>query len=365
MSNVMPAPELSFADVIEEKAGRMLDALRVGEGESTEFRHGWQRLIDGWGHQTVGPENQGCYFASNDGAPFEFSFAWSQRGAEIRFGCEAATDHASALRRQGAGADLTRRLGLDAGASIARYLAVENLFVTSVAPAPFSIGHVIAWQPGEKPTYKVYLNPGANGREAASATLLEAAERLGVAAAWRSAAALIARQEIPGEPTVFALDLAESKDARVKIYLTLPSFSAEEIEAIAQLSPSHRPGKTAEALETVYGGRRAAGGKSCKICLSFTSASDTLASMNFYLPLDPNIPSDAEALPAVSSLMRQEGIDPSGHERLVRALRPGGLERSRMQSWVSCQAAGPPRVTVYVGPELYENANETDGGSRD
>jgi DMATS type aromatic prenyltransferase len=361
VSEAPHSPALSFAEVIEGKTDTLLGVLGIAEGKSAEFRRGLQSLIDGWGHQAVGSILQGCYFASNDGAPFEFSFAWTESGTEIRFGCEAATDHDSALRRQEAGADLTRRLAINAGVAIDRYLAVEDLFVTPVAPAPFSIGHVIAWRPDKEPTYKVYLNPSANGRERASATVLEAVERLGMADAWRSATDLISRQGKPGDLAVFALDLTRSQDARVKIYLTLPAFAAAELEAMGQLSPLHRPGKITEALEIVYNGRYTMDRKPCMLCLSFTSAIDTLASMNFYLPLDPNIPSDAEALPAVSSLMRHEGIDPTGYQRLVRALLPGGLKRSHMQSWVSCKAAGSPGVTVYIGPELYRNGHETSG----
>jgi DMATS type aromatic prenyltransferase len=355
------APDLSrvsFAGIIEEKLDKALNSLGIGLSESVEFRRGLQGLISEWGQQPVGSGSRREYFASNDGAPFEFSFAWSDRGVEIRFGCEEATDHASPLTRQEAAANLTRQLANRTGVSIDRYLTVEDLFVTPVPPKPFSIGHVIAWQPGDEPTYKIYLNPAASGRERTAATVAEAAERLGMAAAWRSVSQVISRQEKPDDLAAFALDLIESAHARAKVYLTRPDFSAADLEQIAQLSPEYQPGKIPAALKFVHGTSYTTVRKPCMICLSFTSSMDTLASMNFYVPLDPNLPSDAEALPVVSALMRHEGIDPSGHEQVIDALRTDSLRHSHMQSWVSLQASGRPRVTVYVGPELYRSNHD-------
>ncbi|MEU6991064.1 hypothetical protein ABZ953_10465 [Streptomyces sp. NPDC046465] len=96
--------------------------------------------------------------------------------------------------------------------------------------------------------------------------------------------------------------------------------------------------------------------------LAFTSGLDAPAAVNLYLPLDPNLPHDEASLAAAEALMRDEGIDPAPHRLLIEKLCPTSLDRSHIQSWVSCQAAGPPRVTVYMGPELYPHRVRPSGG---
>lgn len=358
----------SFSVAADEFLDAALGGLGIEGPATTPFRHGVRQLMHSWGHLPIDQganEVSGGYCAANDGAPFELSLSWQQRKVEVRFGCEPVCETPDLLARQASGLALTHRLASLVGTgAVERFTRIEDLFTSACPCKPFVLGHVVAWKAGTRPSFTMYLNPTVQGRERSAAIVAQATQRLGIARAWSSVSDRLHRYGLDDEIKVFALDLYDSRDARIKIYVNLPGRSPSDVEDIARLSPSYLPGKAIGAFSSIYRSTEPVSAKACMACLAFTSSVETLASANLYLPLDPNLPTDAEALTAVSRLMRREGIDPSSHQAMIEGLNPGPLNDSNMQSWVSCQVAGRPRVTVYVGPELYRGQSRLSARPR-
>nr|WP_040405588.1 tryptophan dimethylallyltransferase family protein [Amycolatopsis nigrescens] len=310
------------------------------------------RLIDSWGDRRIGAHNGYRSFVSGDGFPAEFSVSWRLGRPEVRILFESLGDGPTARSCQDAGRALTRELAAEPGVSIKRYLAVEDLFLAA-EPAPYrpTIWHSLAWRPGEKPRYKVYLNPQVCGIDRAADLVTEAMRRLGLEMPWRTVLAEhVALIERGHRLEFFALDLDAEEPSRVKIYYRHPEVDLAELDRVAALACRHDSARARAAYRAVYGTNGAIGNEPMT-CLSFQRGAGSPVEANVYLRLTEAARSDAEAADRVRAVLAAEGIDPHRHTAMLHALAPAPLaETAGLQELLSYRTTGPggpADVAVY------------------
>jgi DMATS type aromatic prenyltransferase len=312
-----------------------------------------RRLCRPWGDAPVARPR---YWSnvSLEGMPFELSYAWGGgRGWELRMSFETLADPPTPEAGLAACRAFTRRLADHPGASIARYLDVEDLFVAPTVVGMSPMAHGVSWSPGAAPGLKIYLNPNIAGYEHGLARTGDALERLGLARAWRAVCAGLADLGVEPRPVVVAMDLAAQADARVKIYLPHLDVDADAIDRQAAVAADHVPGLFAAALRRVTGHGGPAWQKVPVTCLTLVAGHPGAASATLYVPLAPDLPDDAAACAAVTDLVRHLGGDPSPYAALLHAVADRPLAASATHNFVSLRPGREPRFAVYLAPDVY------------
>ncbi|MEU4805862.1 tryptophan dimethylallyltransferase family protein [Actinosynnema sp. NPDC023587] len=312
-------------------------------------------MLGTWADRPVGAACDYPSFVSRDGFPLEFSVSWRAGVPEVRVLFESLGAVPSARAAQDAGRALTRSLAGRPGVSLARYLAVEELFVVD-EPRPFrpTVWHSLAYRPGERPRYKVYLNPQAHGRSAVPEVMGAAMGRLGLAPAWSAVAARYAELADEGHELEFvALDLADTPDARVKVYFR--HTGRVDLDRVASLARTHDPVLAGPAYRDVYGSP-ALPDNEPMTCLAFRAGAAGPEEANVYLRLPSEVESEADATDRVGAVLRRFGADHRQYRDVVAALAPRPLGAMvGMQELLSVRtAAGRPDLGVYFRFAVYD-----------
>jgi hypothetical protein len=324
-------------------------------------------LLGDWAGREIAALDRHPSFVGNDTSPVEFSFTFARAGARSRVLFEPVDLTAEVGRER---AEHLRRLSR-AGASLERFDRISDLFLPErfrpedpsspeVGVSPFLLMHAI--EAGSRPLHKVYLNPAATGRPPAE-VVETAMHRLGLAAEW---AALVrgigpARWGTPAqEPALFALDLSDCGQARVKVYLRHPD--GEEIERVARLGRDHAPGLYPEILRTVF---PPPPGRPAKLPLTCTAfrAGEAAPMVTLYCPLDPNLPDDGVALGQIGKLLIDADIDPTAFQGLADLICGPEPDTSHRLSWVGYKQPLDPVVTLYAGLDGTARPDEGKPGA--
>lgn len=343
---------LSYLEVAEAKFDAMLKAIGTGEtvriGRVAELR----RLIASWADRKIDARPKYRSFASNDGAPLEFSCAWSRRDVEARVYAEPLDGGLTAGSRQETGRRVTRALALEPGTVLDRYLSVEDIFLGGIQePVSFCVLHGMMWRSTGERILKLYLNPQVRGLAHAFDVLAEAMSRLGLTKHWHEALRVDRRVRIPFEPIFLALDLNDPDTARTKVYFRHPGATAEEIGAVAA---DHEDGQTERILSLLTGGR-GLHDKPPVTSLTFTVGEPLPSATTLYVPVHPNVPNDMIGRDRVCRLMYEAGIDPASYLATLDALTTGPLSESRVQTYIGYRGGPDPRVSVYFGSNARQS----------
>ncbi|GAA1348509.1 tryptophan dimethylallyltransferase family protein [Saccharothrix algeriensis] len=314
-------------------------------------------LLGDWADRPIGARCAYPSFVSRDGFPVEFSVSWRGGVPEARVLFESLGAAPTARAAQDAGRELTRSLAGRPGVSLARYDAVEDLFVVD-DPEPFrpTVWHSLACRAGEAPRYKVYLNPQAHGRDAVPEVMRSAMGRLGLATAWAGVAEQCADLADEGHELEFvALDLVDGPQARVKVYFR--HTGRVDLDRVASLARTHDPVLAEPAYRDVYGSP-ALPDNEPMTCLAFRSGGDGPEEANVYLRLPSEVASDADAAARVTSVMRRFGVDHRQYLDVARALAPRPLDSmTGMHELLSFRTATRrPDLGVYFRFGVYNTA---------
>ncbi|MBW4717574.1 tryptophan dimethylallyltransferase family protein [Saccharothrix obliqua] len=318
----------SFSTYREFALGKWFDisaALGFSADRSRASSAELDGLLGAWADRTAGAEPEYPSFVSRDGFPMEFSVSWRGGVPEVRVLFETPGEAPTAWAAQEAGRALTRSLAGRPGVSLARYLAVEDLFVVP-DPAPFrpTVWHSMAYRPGERARYKVYLNPQAHGCAAVPEVMAAAMARLGLSSAWRGVASSLTELAAEGHDLEFvALDLADAPDARVKVYFR--HTGRVDLDRVASFARTHDPVLAQPAYRDVYGPPGLPDNEPMT-CLAFRAGAGGAEEANIYLRLPSEVSSDAEAAARITSVMRRFGVDHHQYRAVVDALAPQPLE---------------------------------------
>lgn len=308
-------------------------------------------LPGAWADEPVERFDRYHSFVANDGSPVEFSFAMTRSGAEARLLFEPldTTLGPSAPRREGR--RFVERLDEVLNVDVSRFRLVADLFDGTPPSGSFSMMCAAALLAGDIPLFKVYLNP-AIGPMPPHQIVGAAMGRLGLGAQW----SLLGKHLGAGmfdtprhEIALFALDLGDFPEARVKLYLRHIGCGPEEVERVAALAPDYQPDLYAKILGRIYDGPVDRLAKAPMTCLSFLESRLEPASVTLYCPLDPNIGTDAEASARVVDVLEMSGIAPDLFGALATAISGADLAGGHRLSWMSFKRPADPVVTVYAG----------------
>ncbi|MBB5954263.1 DMATS type aromatic prenyltransferase [Saccharothrix tamanrassetensis] len=328
--------------------GFSVEQLRVSLGELGA-------VLGDWSDRRIGLRREYPSFVSRDGFPIEFSVSWRGGVPEVRVLFESIGAQPTARAAQDAGRALTRSLAGRPGVSLTRYHLVEDLFVVD-EPRPFrpTVWHSLAYRPGEKPRYKVYLNPQAHGPAAVPEVMCAAMTRLGLPFAWDRVAAQYHELADEGHQLEFvALDLADTPDARVKVYFR--HTGRVDLDRVASLARTHDPVSAGPAYRDVYGSP-ASPDNEPMTCLAFRSGCAGPEEANVYLRLPGAAESDADAAARITSVMRRFGVDHRQYRHVAEALAPLPLESmAGMHELLSFRTASRrPDLGVYFRFAVYD-----------
>ncbi|MEV4441947.1 tryptophan dimethylallyltransferase family protein [Streptomyces sp. NPDC049577] len=350
-------PTDSYADVAADKVWRAHTSLGL-TGESRESILALVREVCApWAGLPVGTPPEHSCWVSIDGMPFELSIAWAGDKPGVRLSLECPGSGTPRSRMEDSMA-LTRRLAGRPGVSIDRCLRVEDLFTDDAPQGFFSVAHAMAWLPGRPPAYKVFLNPAVRGREQAAAATEEAMARLGLERPWRALAGHLDGVDDPAhEPVAVALDLVDTDEFRVQVYVAHSGVSAEDIDGMAAVARDWVPGTFARALSQINGPHDAAAWQRKPPVTCFTLDSEHDApSAAAYIPIIPVHDDDAAARDRVAAFLRTEGLDPTSYARVLEAVADRPLSESVTQNFISYRGGDDPRFSVYLAPGAYRPA---------
>jgi hypothetical protein len=299
-------------------------------------------LFGDWGHRsTRGPAEPGQAGAP---APFEYSLVFSGDRVDVRLFYRplAAEGTTSAEASWEAGrrtlAELERR-GL---AHLHRARDLGDHFRPRSGQAAFGMCLAASAAAQGIARVKVYFDTFAAGTGRHRELIGQALDRLGHGPAWD----WIRRHDPAGiaalMPAVFALDVQESADARVKFYTTVHERSAGELATrVSGLPDAARHAATDFVEHMAVDGSAALAGPGLRptLCWSMTSRrSDRPDDATVYLPSNRYAP-------------RREDIT----DRLRTALTPGlfrRVERLIAQCAETAPADGPENPFHWVGTKL-------------
>jgi hypothetical protein len=260
-------------------------------------------------------------------------------------------------------ASIHEQLASEWGVSLRRLEAVADLFEPgAAAEAEFSVWHSAVFGQSRGPAFKIYLNPSIHGPEDAEASLEAALRRLGVAPAWAAVRSLALRRRGLDMPVYLSLDLSDTPDARVKVYIAHRHATSRDL--IEVLSPL--PGFDGAAVELwlsrLLGTSGPFGAHPPVTSHAFGGAPIGSFSTTLHLPVRDYLTQDLEIAQRVC-----EFLDPEQQGAFLRALaavaeRP--LQAGRgLTTYVSLRAT-PAReaMTFYLAPQLYTPGG--DGLSR-
>lgn len=307
--------------------------------------------LGSWADEPVERFDHHHSFTANDGSPVEFSYAMSRSAAEARVLFEPLdTTQDPPLPRQ-AGRHFVDRLERVPGVEVDRYRRVVDLFAGVPTTGDFSMLCSAELKPGKAPLFKAYLNPAID-RLAPHEVVGEAMSRLGLDAQWAMVADELGVSG-PGRPrqkvALFALDLGNPHEARVKVYFRHTGGGTEEAEQIARLGQDYRPDLFAKIIDRCYGGSVDRLPKALMTCLAFRENQGEPDPATLYCPLDPNVGNDAEAVELVVNLLEMSGIGTDRFRTLATTISGTDPAAGRRLSWLSYKRPADPVVTIYAG----------------
>jgi hypothetical protein len=311
-------------------------------------------VIGDWAAAPISDLENYSSWVANNGAPLEFSVAHSASGVVgVRVLLEALREPVTPLSCQQEGHAFTLRLAEEFGVYLGRYLDIADLFRCEEPRGPFSLMHAAALSPnGEPPLFKMYLNPGATGASPA-AVAAEALRRLGFAEQWAAVVDHFRGGDLDApeqEVALVGLDLTESQDARVKVYLRHTGVDAEGIDRAAAVAADHQEGVFTKVIGAIGGDVPVTSWEKAPMtCLAFRSQHTVPSSATLYCPLDPNIVNDEVSAERVSLLMAMAGADPALYRATVAAISGSNPRGLRRLSWVAYKNPAAPVCTLYAG----------------
>jgi DMATS type aromatic prenyltransferase len=315
-------------------------------------------LTEPWGNRPLA-ERTGRWISdvADDNTPYEFSLVYGGPSPEIRILVEAQGDGESAKSQWDAGQALSRRLARDFKVTLDRQQAVESIFVPE-SDAQMGMWHAACLFPDRAPEFKVYFGAQAQGRWRARALVEEALSRLGFRRAWPAVMHAGSRGLEIDELKYMALDLSQSKSARVKLYWRHHRANTPEMARILGDSTMTED-ELREFGRTMAGSDGPYTGRPLFSCTSLTDPeSDRPASRTYAIPIDGYVRNDAEAYGRISGYLASHGMPVDRYRESIEKFARRPLdETSGLQSYVTVQRrAGNHRVTVYLSPEAHEIA---------
>jgi DMATS type aromatic prenyltransferase len=314
----------------------------------------FRRMTSPWGDAPIRKRPSWPSDITDDHTPYELSLAIENGAPELRMLVEAQPTVPDAAAQWSAGVALGNVLERHCHAFLGRFHEIQDLFPVTNAAARFGMWHAVNVRAGAEPEFKVYLNPHAQGRARAVSTVGEALSRLGFSGAMASLPPICERHD---ELKYFSLDLLQSGEARVKVYLAHYRATAEDIEDALAVAGSHVPGEATAFCRAMAGNDGPYLDLPLQTCFSFTTGGGARpVAATVYFPVRSYVASDEVARSRILAYMDAEDRPLYGEVLRVFANRRLAAGTG-MQTYASYRPQnGCRRVTVYLSPEAYRVA---------
>jgi len=295
---------------------------------------------------------------ADDHSPFEFSIAYNENEPPaLRVLAEALAPTPGVAANMSAAYRFLRAQARRYGLSTRRLDAVRDLFAAARPQGDFALWLSLVFRNGRQPEFKVYFNPELRGPGRASEVVAEAFGRLGLSRSYQSMLRNCIR---PGELgrrdrlSFFALDLHDTPQARVKLYVSHHDARAEDVARAAAVVDGVDPAEVADFC-AVAGRTDRFAGRPLVGSYTLTGGVDKPVGYSIYVPIRSYVGDDQEARERVLPLLDRYRFEPAVLDRAIAAVtdRPlaGGVG---LLAHVSLRL-GPPRpgMTVYLSSEAY------------
>jgi DMATS type aromatic prenyltransferase len=312
-------------------------------------------MTDGWGEQQVPDVPPRASRIGDDHSPFEYSLGFDPDGVDLRLLLEAQGTPPSAAGNLEAALALNLRLAARYSADVARFESISDLFLEQSTAEPFALWHAISLSPDGELDFKLYLNPQTRGRALAFPLVQAALLRLGFSMHAVECVKRAMPREGIDELGYFSLDMSSKAAARVKVYVSHPCVTADEIDSMFEVCPQHRKGDVIEFCRAMTGSSGPYTSKPLMSCLAFVAGSDEPSAATLHLPIAHYVSSDADVRDRFSALLRTQSLDYAGYEAALLAIARRPLDRGPgIQSYASFRRVGSGlRLTGYFSPELF------------
>ena len=328
-----------------------------GGAETEELITTFLRLLTPWGNVPIGNQPHWMSNIGDDHSPIEFSVAIINQQPEVRVLMEVQGDSPTVQSQRVAGLIFNEMLEHEFGASLERLRFIQDLFLPEKIQSSFAIWNAVVFSQGREPSFKIYLNPQAQGLERTQALIEEALIRLGFPGAWSVLNQTVARRGSQlDEIKYFALDLVDSHRARVKIYVHHHYATPEDLEIACSVANNYVPGEASKFAFAMSGGSPLLSLRSPFTCPSFIEGNDERPEeTTLYIPVCAYAHDDRVVSNRVHNYLMSHNLDSSLYNRILKSYATRPLESGvGMQSWVSYRRQlGKPRLTVYLSTESY------------
>lgn len=323
--------------------------------KTSEIIEVFQQMTLGWGNELIQEQPLWLSGIADDHTPFEFSVAIDRNEPELRILCESQREGFNLISNWRAGMQFNYWLMENYGASLTRLNQVSDLFFPEDESAHFAMWHGACFLPDQKPEFKVYLNPQAQGKERTNDLVKEALKRLGLKESWDAVEAVLKEQDTSkNEIKYFSLDLSAKPEARVKIYWLHHDITVDKLEKIHSIARNYVAGDVTEFCQAIASIRR---GAICS-CFSFVESNTGIPNtVTTHIPLTLYAGNDAVMRDRIHNYLVEKNLPASIYDSSLKAVAIRPLsERSGINSYISFRRdkQQKPRVTVYLAVESYQ-----------
>lgn len=348
-------PQPTYVEVGVEKLTALCNAVGLKD-KTAQAIEIFRAMTSSWGDRKIRENSTWQSDVSDDGAPFEFSIAFKENGAELRILLEAQGAEPNLQSNWEAGLKLNQYLAERYNVSLDRFRQIEDLFVPTNPDAKLAMWHAVCFYPDKEPAFKLYLNPQSQSKSLAAAVVEESLVRLGFTHAWPTLAETAAQRGPDKDEFVyFSLDLAADSHARVKAYLRHHDATPAELESALSAARNYVAGDAIEFCQAMAPEQSSFFAKSAITCFSFIEGDNvTPSSGTLYLPISNYATDDRVVHDRIDLYSIQYGIPTSIYHSAIQSLAARPLEAGvGMHSYVSFRKAQQQRqVGIYLNPEV-------------
>lgn len=247
---------------------------------------------------------------ADDGTPVEFSIAFDDDGRRaLRILGEAGSENPGGREHIAAGKRFLDAVGERFHTRTDRFAAVADLFLTEQPQATWALWFSLILRPGGRPKLKAYFNPQVHGRDDSSELVREGFRRLGLDHAYDP----ITRHALTrGERdwfSFFAIDLDDSPQSRVKLYVSHDEALTADAERAACAVAGADPMRVREFCDVLAGDTHRFDRKPLMSGYSFVDADQSgPGTYSLYLPIRSYVPDDAVARERVGTFLAGKGL---------------------------------------------------------
>lgn len=347
----------TFASYGAARFRMLCQGAGIGGLETEKFITTFRRLLTPWGNLPIGSQPHWMSNIGDDHSPIEFSVAIINQQTEVRVLMEVQGDSPTVQSQRVAGLIFNEMLEREFGASLERLRLIQDLFLPEKMQGSFAIWNAVVFSQGRAPSFKIYLNPQAQGAERIQELIEEALIRLGFPRAWSVLNQTVTRRGLQlDEIKYFALDLVNSHKARVKIYVHHHYATPEDLEIACSAANNYISGEATKFAFTMSGGNQLLLLRSPFTCPSFIEGNDERPEeMTLYIPVCAYAQDDRVVSERVHNYLMSHNLNSSLYNRILKSYATRPLESGvGMQSWISYRRQqGKPRLTVYLSTEAY------------